>query len=98
MRTSITSGQSRGASRQATVALAALLTAGCQATTASNTTGGETGAPDAQSDTSTKGPVAFFPEDFHDLGEVEQGQKVSHVFKIQNRGTEPLVIEKVRGS
>ena len=41
---------------------------------------------------------AVFPESEFDFGEVEQGEKVSHVFKVRNEGQEVLHIKRVRGS
>jgi len=32
----------------------------------------------------------------HDFGQVQEGNKVSHVFEVQNTGTSPLVILNVR--
>ena len=37
-------------------------------------------------------------ESLFDFGEVSQGEKVEHVFQIQNTGTEDLVINRATGS
>ncbi len=41
---------------------------------------------------------AVFPVTVHDFGEVEEGESISHVFKIRNVGHDPLHIGRVRGS
>ncbi len=37
-----------------------------------------------------------FEKDNHDFGIIKEGEKVSHVFKFKNVGTEPLVIKNVK--
>lgn len=39
-----------------------------------------------------------FAESTFDFGEVEEGEKVSHVYKFTNTGNEPLVISNAKGS
>ena len=41
---------------------------------------------------------AVFPEMEHDFGDVEQGETVTHLFKVRNEGEEVLHIKRVRGS
>ena len=49
----------------------------------------------AQANQDVKGPVITWEKVTHDFGDVFQGDKVSHVFKFTNTGTEPLVITNV---
>jgi len=44
------------------------------------------------------GGKAVFPEMEYDWGEVEQGEVVTHLFKVRNEGQEVLHIKNVRGS
>ena len=39
-----------------------------------------------------------FVEDNHNFGEIKEGEKVSHVFKFRNSGTNPLKVENVKPS
>ena len=39
-----------------------------------------------------------FSETTFDFGEVDEGEKVSHVYKFTNTGSEPLVISNAKGS
>jgi hypothetical protein len=39
-----------------------------------------------------------FPDTEFDFGEIEEGEKVVHVFAFKNTGDEPLVISKAQGS
>jgi len=39
-----------------------------------------------------------FGEDIYDFGEIDTGEKVKHVYKFQNTGSEPLVISNATGS
>jgi hypothetical protein len=41
------------------------------------------------------GPRIEFEEENHDFGEIEQGQKVEHVFAFKNTGSSPLVISNI---
>ena len=41
-------------------------------------------------------PIAYVPEDTYEFETVPEGTQVTHEFKIQNKGTAPLRIEKVR--
>lgn len=43
----------------------------------------------------TDGPKIVFAEDTHDFGDIEQGDKVSHVFNFENSGTQPLILSNV---
>ena len=43
----------------------------------------------------TKGPVITFEESSKDFGDITQGDKVEHVFKLENTGKAPLVISNV---
>lgn len=46
----------------------------------------------------SSGQIAF-PEKEHDFGEVEEGEKLSHVFKVRNEHEEEVLhIKRVRGS
>ena len=42
-----------------------------------------------------KGPVITFEESSKDFGDITQGDKVEHVFKLENTGIAPLVISNV---
>ncbi len=42
-----------------------------------------------------KQPWAYFPEIQHEFSPVLEGIEVTHDFIIQNKGTLPLVVEKV---
>ena len=42
-----------------------------------------------------KGPVITFEESSKDFGDNTQGDKVEHVFKLENTGVAPLVISNV---
>ena len=41
-------------------------------------------------------PAAFLPERSFEFQPVPEGTQVTHEFKIQNKGTAPLLISKVR--
>ena len=41
------------------------------------------------------GPVITFEESSKDFGDITQGDKVEHVFKLENTGNAPLVISNV---
>lgn len=41
------------------------------------------------------GPVIAWEKSTHDFGEMVQGDKVEHIFKFTNTGTEPIVITNV---
>lgn len=45
---------------------------------------------------SASGPVITFQEESFDFGDIHQGDKVEHVFKFENTGTEPLIITNVQ--
>ena len=49
-----------------------------------------------QTTASQSGPVITFAEDSHDFGDIFQGDKVEHIFKFENTGTEPLIISNVQ--
>jgi len=42
------------------------------------------------------GPVITWEKATHDFGDITQGDKVEHVFKFTNTGTEPVVITNVQ--
>lgn len=48
------------------------------------------------SDNTNKLTKIEFEKDFHDFGIIKEGEKVSHVFKFKNVGTEPLIIKNVK--
>ncbi len=54
--------------------------------------------PDPPKGKNTSGPVIYFPEPEFDFGNISQGDKVSHVFVVQNKGDEPLKLIKAKGS
>lgn len=43
----------------------------------------------------TNGPVITFGESSKDFGDITQGDKVEHTFKLENTGNAPLVISNV---
>ena len=52
----------------------------------------------AQSATETAkktGPKVTFEESEYDFGDIQQGEKVEHVFTFENSGTEPLILSNV---
>ncbi|TRX49840.1 DUF1573 domain-containing protein [Fulvivirga sp. M361] len=50
----------------------------------------------ATTEAAANGAVITFEEDKHDFGDIYQGDKVEHVFKFENTGTEPLIITNVQ--
>jgi len=44
------------------------------------------------------GATIFLPETQHDFGKVPEGKKVEYTFKIENKGTESLIIKDVKTS
>lgn len=42
------------------------------------------------------GPQIYFSEKNHDFGDIEQGDKVEHVFTFENTGNEALILTDVR--
>lgn len=50
----------------------------------------------AETNETTKLTKIEFEKDNHDFGLIKEGEKVSHVFKFKNVGTEPLVIKNVK--
>ncbi len=44
----------------------------------------------------TKGPVLTWEKATYDFGDLAQGDKVEHVFKFRNTGTEALIITNVQ--
>jgi hypothetical protein len=42
------------------------------------------------------GPVITFEEASFDFGDIYQGDKVEHVFKLENTGNQPLIITNVQ--
>ncbi len=49
-------------------------------------------------DSGTAAPVIFFPEPLHDFGTIATGAKVSHDFKVINKGDAPLRVTNAKGS
>lgn len=49
----------------------------------------------AQDVAPTNAPVITFVESSKDFGDITQGDKVEHVFKLENTGKAPLVISNV---
>ena len=49
----------------------------------------------AQEKTTTDGPEITFEKASKDFGDITQGDKVEHVFKLENTGNAPLVISNV---
>lgn len=47
---------------------------------------------------SAAGPKLVVAKAEHDFGQVFEGQKVDHVFRFQNAGDAPLIIDRVRSS
>lgn len=43
-------------------------------------------------------PEFTFEEDFHDFGNIKEGETATHEFKFTNTGKAPLVITSARGS
>jgi hypothetical protein len=41
------------------------------------------------------GPHLVFEESEHDFGDIYQGDKLEHIFKFTNQGTEPLILSNV---
>jgi hypothetical protein len=50
----------------------------------------------AAKNSAEKRPLAFIPEQTYEFVPVVEGSLVTHDFIIQNKGTAPLVIEKVK--
>jgi len=64
----------------------------------SQETVGEDTAATYQIDWNQPGPVIYFPDSVHNFGEVKQLTTLIHNFKVINRGSEPLKIDKVKAS
>ena len=45
-----------------------------------------------------KAPKVVFASREHDLGEVREGENVSHVFKLRNEGVAPLIIGRLHAT
>jgi len=53
-------------------------------------------AANAQEEKAVKdGPIITFEESSKDFGDIKQGDKVEHTFKLENTGNAPLVISNV---
>ncbi len=52
--------------------------------------------PVAAKNSTEKRPLAVIPEQTYEFEPVLEGSMVTHDFIIQNKGTAPLVIEKVK--
>jgi hypothetical protein len=50
----------------------------------------------AQQTATQNGPIITFEKSTHDFGDIVQGDKVEHIFKFANTGTEPLIITNVQ--
>ncbi|GIV43468.1 MAG: hypothetical protein KatS3mg035_0591 [Bacteroidia bacterium] len=50
----------------------------------------------SEKESNTKLTKIEFEKDYHDFGIIKEGEKVSHVFKFKNVGTEPLIIKNVK--
>jgi hypothetical protein len=46
--------------------------------------------------TATEGALITFEEQSHDFGDIYQGDKVEHIFKFENSGSQPLIITNVQ--
>jgi Protein of unknown function (DUF1573) len=49
----------------------------------------------ASAQTTTNGPLIAWESSTHDFGDIQQGDKVEHAFRLTNTGTQPLVITNV---
>ena len=49
----------------------------------------------AQDEKEVDGPVITFEESSKDFGDIKQGDKVEHTFKLENTGNAPLIISNV---
>ena len=52
----------------------------------------------AAQDSAATGPVIAFEKTVHDYGTIEQGANGQAEFKFTNRGTDPLILSRARGS
>ena len=52
-------------------------------------------AQEEKEKTVKNGPVITFEESSKDFGDIKQGDKVEHTFKLENTGNAPLVISNV---
>jgi hypothetical protein len=43
-------------------------------------------------------PQIYIPETSHDFGSIMQGSKISHTFKVYNKGDAPLKLIEAKGS
>ena len=43
-------------------------------------------------------PAISFESDFHDFGEIQEGEVVNYTFKFTNEGEGPLIISNAQGS
>jgi hypothetical protein len=74
---------------------------GTETTTTTNTDGTTTppdGITDAEPKVALPLTTVEFMEDSHNFGEIPEGEKVTHVFKFRNTGTNPLQVENVKPS
>ena len=49
-----------------------------------------------EEETTKEGPYITFQESAFDFGDIEQGDKVEHIFAFENTGTAPLIITQVQ--
>jgi hypothetical protein len=57
-------------------------------------------ARDAATAPETSGPTTSmtFAENSHDFGTIDEGDVVTHIFKFTNTGSEPLILNRCKGS
>ena len=67
---------------------------------ATTSTTAQTQPANTPAETIPVGPLTsiVYPTTEFDFGEIEEGEKVVHIFKFKNTGNEPLVISKAQGS
>lgn len=67
---------------------------------ASVATSGNPAAPTPAADAVPAGPTTSieFDETTYDFGTVQEGEKVTHMYKFTNSGNEPLIISNAKGS
>jgi len=53
------------------------------------------GEANSQTDKHTKGAIIAWVTSTHDFGDIIQGEKVEHTFKLTNTGDQPLIITNV---
>jgi len=66
-------------------------------TTTTTPTATPTATPEANIPAGPLTTVSF-PETIYDFGEIQEGEKVTHVYKFTNSGSNPLLISNAKGS